>query len=565
MAYFETWLTRDLKRPNVLQALKDDFFSQDNKGNRVGVIVTDNGNPVTLTGNVFGYIIRADRATVSLQGTINANKAWIDLPESAYAIVGPLQIVLRQIVGTGTAQTKTTLIACTTYVHRTTTDSFIDPGHVVPSLEELLAQIAVMEQATANANTATNRANTAADNANNKANAANTAANNANTKATAADQAATNANNAAESVKTYNNRLTAVENKFPVKIADGGTGLTASPSMLTNLASTTADNVLKANPRPGVTGTLPIANGGTGATTAPNACANLGAVKKSGDKMTGNLEFDSGLNYTGVEFKGAAGSPSVFIRNTGSRMIFDQFANGSTGGERYLLPSVESRSADAWYDIITTKPGNYQFNRLVPNIDLTSMPSAEQVSYAINFMDKNKTDFGYVASRQEPDGRVDVGFGVARTIGGTTYFNSVFTGVKPDGTKVVSLSDKQAWIAGLGLAYAPSDTYAEPASVVCGIVRNSGKQFVLRVSLQKTMENINTVSVTQLTGFMAGMNGIIGGSGATTNWLTMSGVTVRAQKRSNNTALIIVESTSVLTNAATGVLSFLGDFTLSFS
>ena len=50
-------------------------------------------------------------------------------------------------------------------------------------------------------------------------------------------------------------------------VARGGTGLTASPSMLTNLASTTAANVLAASPRPGVTGVLPVANGGTGSST----------------------------------------------------------------------------------------------------------------------------------------------------------------------------------------------------------------------------------------------------------------------------------------------------------
>jgi hypothetical protein len=50
-------------------------------------------------------------------------------------------------------------------------------------------------------------------------------------------------------------------------IANGGTGLTSSPSMLTNLGSTTAANVLQASPRPGVTGTLGVANGGTGRTS----------------------------------------------------------------------------------------------------------------------------------------------------------------------------------------------------------------------------------------------------------------------------------------------------------
>lgn len=59
-------------------------------------------------------------------------------------------------------------------------------------------------------------------------------------------------------------------------ITRGGTGLTSTPSMLINLASTTATNVFAANPRPGVTGTLPIANGGTGATSAAAARTALG-------------------------------------------------------------------------------------------------------------------------------------------------------------------------------------------------------------------------------------------------------------------------------------------------
>lgn len=59
-------------------------------------------------------------------------------------------------------------------------------------------------------------------------------------------------------------------------VAQGGTGLTSSPSILINLASTTAADVLSASPRPGITGTLGIGNGGTGATTADAAWTALG-------------------------------------------------------------------------------------------------------------------------------------------------------------------------------------------------------------------------------------------------------------------------------------------------
>ncbi len=67
-----------------------------------------------------------------------------------------------------------------------------------------------------------------------------------------------------------------------VPIANGGTGLNASPSMLVNLESTAADDVMKASPRPGVTGVLPVANGGTGASTVAGARNALGLGNTSG-------------------------------------------------------------------------------------------------------------------------------------------------------------------------------------------------------------------------------------------------------------------------------------------
>ena len=71
----------------------------------------------------------------------------------------------------------------------------------------------------------------------------------------------------------------------PLPIASGGTGLTASPSMLTNLGSTTAANVLQASPRPGITGTLGIAHGGTGMTGATSDSSGV-ATAASGTTIT---------------------------------------------------------------------------------------------------------------------------------------------------------------------------------------------------------------------------------------------------------------------------------------
>ena len=68
----------------------------------------------------------------------------------------------------------------------------------------------------------------------------------------------------------------------PVNVASGGTGLTKSPSMLTNLGSTTAANVLQASPRPGITGTLSVGHGGTGMTSNPSLQVNLASGSAAG-------------------------------------------------------------------------------------------------------------------------------------------------------------------------------------------------------------------------------------------------------------------------------------------
>ena len=64
------------------------------------------------------------------------------------------------------------------------------------------------------------------------------------------------------------NKLSANELEIttPIPVSSGGTGLNTAPSMLTNLGSTGAANPLTAEPRPGVTGVLPVNNGGTGVT-----------------------------------------------------------------------------------------------------------------------------------------------------------------------------------------------------------------------------------------------------------------------------------------------------------
>ena len=176
MAVFETWLDCDLQKPVEVKALKGNIFSADAQSNKISVRILDGGQAASVSGTVSGYVIRNDGATVIIDGTLTNNIASIVLPASAYTIVGTISICIRLISG----NVKTVVGACTGYVYQTSTDTIVDPGHIIPSLDELLAKIAACEAATT-------AANAAATNANTKAGVANTAATNANTAAAKID------------------------------------------------------------------------------------------------------------------------------------------------------------------------------------------------------------------------------------------------------------------------------------------------------------------------------------------------------------------------------------------
>lgn len=153
MAQFEAWITSDLKKGAAVQNLSGAVFSADSLGNRFGVHVLDGGSPAQLTGQVMGYLIRADGATVAVEGELNGHDASLVLPAAAYAVPGSLDVVIQVISG----PVKTTVGAWRVYVQRSTTDSMIDPGELIPNLSDLLAQISAMEAATAAATAAAGR------------------------------------------------------------------------------------------------------------------------------------------------------------------------------------------------------------------------------------------------------------------------------------------------------------------------------------------------------------------------------------------------------------------------
>lgn len=115
----------------------------DNNAHTWRVTVMDCGEAAQVTGSVTGYFVRPDGNTVAVQGSMTGNVASVVLAQACYAQEGDVKAVLRLSVSTGA---KVTLAALILPVRNVLTDSIIDPGNVIPSLDDLLAQIASMEQ-----------------------------------------------------------------------------------------------------------------------------------------------------------------------------------------------------------------------------------------------------------------------------------------------------------------------------------------------------------------------------------------------------------------------------------
>lgn len=137
MAMIETWFNQDLQEPVQVRYLDGNVFSQDNQGNLIGVNVFNGGAPASLSGAVSASCIRPDGNTVAVVGVLTGSSVYVLLPSAAYAVPGPLSVVVKLTGGGST----TTLCAVIANVYQSSTDTVVDPGTILPSISELIAEI----------------------------------------------------------------------------------------------------------------------------------------------------------------------------------------------------------------------------------------------------------------------------------------------------------------------------------------------------------------------------------------------------------------------------------------
>ena len=137
--YHEDIVSIDLESGTIHRSfLNHTIGSGDELANRFGVRTFRNGTAEDIGGTCTGYFIRADGTTVVISGgTVSGNLAYVDLPDTCYTVEGNFTLAIK-CSGDGVTGT---LRIVDGVVSRTSTETYVDPGTVIPSIEDLIEQI----------------------------------------------------------------------------------------------------------------------------------------------------------------------------------------------------------------------------------------------------------------------------------------------------------------------------------------------------------------------------------------------------------------------------------------
>ena len=187
----------DVDVETQMTPLKSLYASGDKNAHTFELSLYRGSEEIDLSGaSARGYFIRADGRTVSVEGAISGNIVTLTLSEGCYYAVGDFNLIIKVFIG----ESRKSVFWGNGYVVRSATDAIVDEENVIPSLDELLAQIAATESAAKAANQAASAANSAATSAAQAASAAGTNASAANSAANAATAAASAASAAATKI-----------------------------------------------------------------------------------------------------------------------------------------------------------------------------------------------------------------------------------------------------------------------------------------------------------------------------------------------------------------------------
>lgn len=177
--------TIDLRAGLMQRPQREILMRGDRSANKIVITVMEGDSPASLSGvSASGIFVRQSGLEVPLTGSISGNVVTVRLNDHCYVESGHYEAFVRLKAG----EALRTILLISGNVYKDGDGAYVDVENVIPSIDDLLAQISAMRQGTEAANAAAASANTAAD-------AANAAKKNADTATASANSAAGKINN----------------------------------------------------------------------------------------------------------------------------------------------------------------------------------------------------------------------------------------------------------------------------------------------------------------------------------------------------------------------------------
>lgn len=116
--------------------------------------------------------------------------------------------------------------------------------------------------------------------------------------------------------------------------------------------------------------------------------------------------------------------------------------------------------------------------------------------------------------------------------------------------------------------YKSGDTFTASGAVFAGVIIGAGRQFKFLVPVSKKLTDITTITVSALTGRIAGVAGLVdGATGTSYDWLTSAYTVTASRSNTDYLAYVTIAKTTAFSNATSGTNANIeiGSITLTFS